>query len=237
MAVVESPALATAPREEGLHMILCPSMMCARFENLGSEVRELDAAGADVFHCDVMDGSFVPNFAMGLEDVRAIRDATEKPVDVHLMVERPSACVDLFIDAGADIVYIHPEAERFAVKTLARIRERGARAGIAINPDTSISTVEEMLNVCDCVMVMTVNPGFAGQRFIEFTADKVCRLAELKGRYGFTLTVDGACSPERVRELSAIGADGFVLGTSALFGKEKSYRECIASLRKLDARR
>lgn len=213
-------------------MLLCPSMMCADLTNLGAEVRELDAAGADVFHCDVMDGSFVPNFAMGLEDVRAVRASTERPVDVHLMVERPSACVDLFIDAGADIVYIHPEAERFAVKTLARIRERGARAGIAINPDTSISTVEEMLNVCDCVMVMTVNPGFAGQRFIEFTADKVRRLAELKGRYGFTLTVDGACSPARIEQLSALGADGFVLGTSALFGKGIPYATCLDNLRK-----
>ena len=213
-------------------MILCPSMMCARFENLGSEVRELDAAGADAFHCDVMDGSFVPNFAMGLEDVRAVRASTERPVDVHLMVERPSACVDLFIDAGADIVYIHPEAERHVVKTLARIRERGARAGIAINPDTSISTVEEMLNVCDCVMAMTVSPGFAGQRFIEFTADKVRRLAELKGRYGFTLTVDGACSPARIEQLSALGADGFVLGPSALFGKGIPYATCLDNLRK-----
>ncbi len=213
-------------------MLLCPSMMCADLTNLGAEVRELDAAGADVFHCDVMDGSFVPNFAMGLEDVRAVRASTERPVDVHLMVERPSACVDLFIDAGADIVYIHPEAERHVVKTLARIRERGARAGIAINPDTSISTVEEMLNVCDCVMAMTVSPGFAGQRFIEFTADKVRRLAELKGRYGFTLTVDGACSPARIEQLSALGADGFVLGTSALFGKGIPYATCLDNLRK-----
>ena len=213
-------------------MLLCPSMMCADLTNLGAEVRELDAAGADAFHCDVMDGSFVPNFALGLEDVRAVRASTERPVDVHLMVERPSACVDLFIDAGADIVYIHPEAERFAVKTLARIRERGARAGIAINPDTSISTVEEMLNVCDCVMAMTVSPGFAGQGFIESAADKVRRLAELKGRYGFTLTVDGACSPARIEQLSALGADGFVLGTSALFGKGIPYATCLDNLRK-----
>lgn len=212
-------------------MLLCPSMMCADYASLRSSVQELDEAGADVFHCDVMDGSFVPNFAMGLEDVRAVRAATRKPVDVHLMVERPSNTVDLFIEAGADIVYIHPESERPVAKTLAHIRERGAKAGLAINPDTSIATVEEMLNLTDYVMVMTVNPGFAGQRFIEFTADKVRRLAAMKERFGFSLVIDGACSPARVRELSAIGADGFVLGTSALFGKDLDYATCLQNLR------
>lgn len=212
-------------------MLLCPSMMCADYASLRSSVQALDEAGADVFHCDVMDGSFVPNFAMGLEDVRAVRAATRKPVDVHLMVERPSHTVDLFIEAGADIVYIHPESERSVAKTLAHIREHGAKAGLALNPDTSLATVEEMLNVADCVMVMTVNPGFAGQRFIEFTADKVRRLATMKERFGFSLVVDGACSPARVRELSAAGADGFVLGTSALFGKGLDYATCLQNLR------
>lgn len=212
-------------------MLLCPSMMCADYASLRSSVQALDEAGADVFHCDVMDGSFVPNFAMGLEDVRAVRAATRKPVDVHLMVERPSYTVDLFIEAGADIVYIHPESERSVAKTLTHIRERGAKAGLALNPDTSLATVEEMLNVADYVMVMTVNPGFAGQRFIEFTADKVRRLATMKERFGFSLVVDGACSPARVRELSAAGADGFVLGTSALFGKGLDYAICLQNLR------
>lgn len=212
-------------------MLLCPSMMCADYASLRSSVQALDEAGADVFHCDVMDGSFVPNFAMGLEDVRAVRAATHKPVDVHLMVERPSYTVDLFIEAGADIVYIHPESERSVAKTLVHIRERGAKAGLALNPDTSLATVEEMLNVADYVMVMTVNPGFAGQRFIEFTADKVRRLATMKERFGFSLVVDGACSPARVRELSAAGADGFVLGTSALFGKGLDYATCLQNLR------
>lgn len=212
-------------------MLLCPSMMCADYASLRSSVQALDEAGADVFHCDVMDGSFVPNFAMGLEDVRAVRASTRKPVDVHLMVERPSNTVDLFIKAGADIVYIHPESERSVAKTLAHIRERGAKAGLAINPDTSIATVEEMLNLADYVMVMTVNPGFAGQRFIEFTADKVRRLAAMKERFGFSLVIDGACSPARVRELSAVGADGFILGTSALFGKGLDYATCLQNLR------
>lgn len=147
-----------------------------------------------------MDGSFVPNFAMGLEDIKAVRAATNKLVDVHLMVENPASKVELFAAAGADIIYIHPESERYVVKTLAAIKSLGKSAGIAVNPDTSISEVEEMLNLCDYVMVMTVNPGFAGQSFIEFTNDKVRRLAALKERFGFELMIDGACSPERVRD-------------------------------------
>lgn len=212
-------------------MLLCPSLMCADYGNLRATVEELDAAGIDIFHCDVMDGSFVPNFAMGLEDIKAVRAATNKLVDVHLMVENPASKVELFAAAGADIIYIHPESERYVVKTLAAIKSLSKSAGIAVNPDTSISEVEEMLNLCDYVMVMTVNPGFAGQSFIEFTNDKVRRLAALKERFGFELMIDGACSPERVRDLSAIGADGFILGTSALFGKDAGYEECLRRLR------
>ena len=216
-------------------MLLCPSMMCADYGNLRSEVQALDAAGVDIFHCDVMDGSFVPNITMGLMDIKAIRAATDKPIDCHLMIEQPSRSIDLFLDAGVDIIYIHPESERYCVKTLAAIREGGAKAGIAINPDTSIASIEELLNVVDYVMVMTVNPGFAGQAFIEFTKDKIARLAALKERYGFTLTIDGACSPERIEELSGLGADAFVLGTSALFGKG-DYAESIQRLRALEQR-
>ena len=115
-------------------MLLCPSMMCADCGRLAASVRELDEAGADIFHCDVMDGRFVPNFAMGLADVKAVSAATERPVDVHLMIEDPASKVDLFLDAGADIVYLHPESERYVTKTLSHVRERGASAGIAINP-------------------------------------------------------------------------------------------------------
>lgn len=212
-------------------MLLCPSLMCADYGNLRATVEDLDAAGIDIFHCDVMDGGFVPNFAMGLEDIKAVRAATNKLVDVHLMVENPASKVELFASAGADIIYIHPESERYVVKTLAAIKSLDKSAGIAVNPDTSISEIEEMLNLCDYVMVMTVNPGFAGQSFIEFTNDKVRRLAALKERFGFKLMIDGACSPERVRDLSAIGADGFILGTSALFGKDAGYEECLRRLR------
>lgn len=142
-----------------------------------------------------------------------------------------SSKVDWFIDAGANIVYIHPESERYVVKTLAHIKERGAFAGIAVNPDTSVASISEILNLCDYVMVMTVNPGFAGQGFIDFTRKKVAQFAGLKKEYGFKLMIDGHCSPEVIEDLSSIGADGFILGSSALFRKGRTYKELIEELR------
>lgn len=214
-----------------MEKLLCPSMMCADYGRLGQETQALDEAGVDIFHCDIMDGSFVPNMTMGLMDVKTVRQYTQKPVDVHLMIENPGEKVDWFLDAGADIVYIHPESERYVVKTLAHIKSRGAAAGLAIDPDTSLATVEEMLNLCDYVMVMTVNPGFAGQKFLQFTKGKIRELAALKEKYGYRLMIDGSCSPAVVQEMSALGVDGFILGTSALFGKDRPYKELIETLR------
>lgn len=212
--------------------ILCPSMMCADYGRLAEETQALDKAGVDIFHCDIMDGAFVPNMTMGLMDIKTIRKNTNKKIDVHLMIENPGNKVDWFIDSGADIVYIHPESERYMVKTLAHIKERNCAAGIAVNPDTSLATITELLNLCDYVMVMTVNPGFAGQNFIQFTKNKIKKLAELKEQYGYKLMIDGSCSPEVIRELSAMGVDGFILGTSALFDKEQDYAEIIPELRR-----
>ena len=214
-----------------MRRLLCPSMMCANYGHLAAEVRALDDAGVDIFHCDIMDGSFVPNFTMGVMDVQTIRRYTDRPVDCHLMIENPGSKVDWFIRAGANIVYIHPESERYVVKTLAHIKEMGAAAGIAVNPDTSVASISEILNLCDYVMVMTVNPGFAGQGFIDFTRRKVQQLVQLREQYGYRLMIDGHCSPEVIEDLSSVGADGFILGTSALFRKGKSYAELIAALR------
>jgi ribulose-phosphate 3-epimerase len=216
-----------------MEKLLCPSMMCANYEALKEDVIKLDDAGIDIFHCDIMDGSFVPNITMGLMDFKVIRANTDKLIDVHLMVENPSSKVDWFIEAGADIIYIHPESERYVVKTLAQIKEKGKCAGIAINPDTSIESVKEMLNLCDYVMVMTVNPGFAGQKFIDFTVEKIKALVKLKTKLGYKIIVDGSCSYEIIEKLTMLGVDGFILGTSALFGKEKSYKEIIEELRLL----
>ena len=147
------------------------------------------------------------------------------------MIENPGNKVDWFIDAGADIIYIHPESERYVVKTLAHIKEKGASAGLAVNPDTSVASISEILNLCDYVMVMTVNPGFAGQGFIDFTAKKIRQLAALKKEYGYKLMIDGDCTPEVVRDMSEMGVDGFILGTSGLFKKGRSYAELMDKLR------
>ena len=215
-------------------MLLCPSMMCADFGHLEDEVKALDQAGADIFHCDIMDGNFAPNFTMGVTDVATIRRCTKKKVDCHLMIENPGDKVDWFIDAGADIVYIHPESECYVVKTLAHIRGRGVSPGLAINPDTSIASVEEMLGLCDYLMVMTVNPGFAGQPFLDFTKKKIGHLVERKSEYGFRLVVDGHCSPDIVGELWQMGVDGFVLGSSGLFMDGVTYQEAIDRLRSIE---
>ncbi len=216
-----------------MEKILCPSMMCADFGNLEKETKELDLAGIDIFHCDVMDGEFVPNITMGIKDIETIRKYTDKIIDCHLMVENPGNKIDWFLNAGVDLIYIHPESERYVVKNLAYIKSKGKLAGLAINPDTSIETIEEMLGLCDYILVMTVNPGFAGQSFIDFTKNKIKRLVKLKDKYSYKIIIDGACSPEIISELSKYGCDGFVLGTSALFGKEQKYNKLIKELRGL----
>lgn len=208
-------------------ILLCPSMMCANFSNLEAEVKELDAAGVDIFHLDIMDGSFVPNFGMGLQDFEFIRLSTEKLIDVHLMINNPGDYVELFADKGADIIYIHPEADLHPTRTLEKIRKKGKKAGIAINPGTSVSAVKELLSLVDNIMVMTVNPGFAGQKYLPFVDEKIDELLAIKENFNFEIFVDGAISPERIETLSNKGVKGFVLGTSALFGKEKSYKELI----------
>lgn len=215
-----------------MEKLLCPSMMCADYGNLKDDVIALDKAGIDIFHCDVMDGEFVPNLTMGLMDIKVIRKYSDKMIDCHLMMENPSQKVNWFIDAGVDLIYIHPESERYTIKTLAAIKGRGCMAGIAINPDTSIESIMELLNLCDYVMVMTVHPGFAGQKFLEFTKRKIKRLIDLKKEYEYKIMIDGACSLDIITELSAYGCDGFILGTSALFGKNESYDVCIDNIRR-----
>lgn len=215
-----------------MEKLLCPSMMCADFSNLKQDTIDLANAGADIFHIDFMDGDFVPNFGMGLQDFELIRSVTDKPVDVHLMINNPGKYVGMFADMGADIIYVHPEADQQITRTLDVIKSKGKKAGIALNPGTSIAMVEELLPLVDYVMVMTVNPGFAGQAFLDFTVDKVEKLCALREEYGYEVMVDGAISPEKIEMLSEKGVKGFILGTSSLFGKEESYEEILTKLKK-----
>ncbi|GAA0341922.1 ribulose-phosphate 3-epimerase [Oceanobacillus oncorhynchi subsp. incaldanensis] len=208
-------------------MLICPSMMCANFNNLQEEVKELDNAGIDIFHIDIMDGHFVPNFGMGLQDIEVIKKATDKLIDVHLMISNPGEYIELFAGFGVDIIYIHPESDKHPTRTLDKIKEKGKKAGIAINPGTSIHQIEELLSLVDYVLVMTVNPGFSGQKYLDYVDEKIMKLVNLKINNTFEIIVDGAVSPTVMKKLSGIGVDGFVLGTSALFGKEQKYRELI----------
>lgn len=218
-----------------MEKLICPSMMCADFRSLEEEVKALEEADVDIYHIDIMDGKFVPNFGMGLQDLEYIRKATKKTVDVHLMIDNPSEYIDLFSEKGADIIYFHPETDMHPARTIDQIKANGVKPGIAINPGTSIAQIEPLLSLVDYVLVMTVNPGFAGQKYLTFVNDKIADLCKQKdsGNNDFKVMVDGAISPEKIKELSALGVEGFILGTSALFGKEETYQTITKQLRTL----
>lgn len=215
---------------------LTASMMCADFGHLENEVRQLEAGGIDSFHIDIMDGRFVPNMAMSLNDMAYIASATVKPLDVHLMVEHPCNNIQRFIEKlrKGDTVYIHPEAEYHPSTTLQKVIDAGLIPGIAINPGTSVETVIEMLRIVDKVLVMTVNPGNAAQLFMPYVGEKITRFLELKEQMHFKLYWDGACSAEKILEFAPRGIDGFVLGTTLLFGKNRPYGEILKDIRELE---
>ena len=215
---------------------LCASMMCADFGNLEREVKELEAAGIDSFHIDIMDGRYVNNFAMSLYDMAAIAKLTNLPLDVHLMIEHPRNNIDMFLARlrPGDTVYIHPEAEYHPSATLQKIIDAKMHPGIAINPGTSVETVKEMLRIVDRVLVMAVNPGNASQMFLPFVGEKIEKLVKLREKMGFKLYWDGACGADKITKYAPMGVDGFILGTTLLFGKKTCYEEIIQHTRKMD---
>ena len=183
---------------------LTASMMCANYGNLEQEVKALNEGGIDSFHIDIMDGRYVPNFAMSLNDMKYIADATDKPLDVHLMIEHPNNHIGLFIKnlRPGDTIYIHPEAEYHPSTTLQKVIDAGMIPGIAINPGTSVETVYEMLRIVKRVLVMSVNPGNAGQMYLPYVGHKINKLLALREEMDFELWWDGACGKERILENS-----------------------------------
>lgn len=214
---------------------LMASMMCANYGILETEVKALEEGGIDSFHIDIMDGRYVPNYAMSLNDMAYIARTAAKPLDVHLMIEHPNNRIDLFLDnlRKGDTIYIHPEAEYHPSTTLQRIIDAGMIPGIAINPGTSIETVMEMLRIVDKVLVMSVNPGNAGQMYLPYVGKKITRLLSMKEEMDFEVYWDGACSADKILEFAPRGVRGFVLGTTLLFGKRRPYGDILADIRNM----
>ena len=209
---------------------LSASMMCANYACLRDEVKNLEDAGIDIFHIDIMDGSFVDNFGMGYQDMAFIKNNTTKPGEAHLMVRKPYNYLDILFNLGIDIIYIHPEVDPDPATTIEKIHQHGAIAGIAINPGTAISTIEELLNTVDRVLVLGVNPGHAGRKYQLYVDRKIEKLLKMSKEYDFEIALDGAVTIERVLKWQQFGVKEFILGTSTLFNKEHSYRQAVQSI-------
>ncbi|HEY2731608.1 MAG TPA: ribulose-phosphate 3-epimerase [Polyangia bacterium] len=217
---------------------VAPSILSADFGRLADEVRAVEAAGADIIHVDVMDGRFVPNITIGPVVVRAVRAATQLPLDVHLMIVEPERYVDEFARAGADSISVHLEASPHLHRTIEHIKSLGKRASVAVNPHSPLDGLDVVLSDLDMVLLMTVNPGFGGQRFIEAVVPKIEALRATIARRGLAtdIEVDGGVSPDTVARVVGAGANVLVAG-SAIFGAPgRDYRGAIQALREGAAR-
>ena len=213
--------------------LIAPSILSADFNRLGEEVHAVEAAGADWIHADVMDGHFVPNITFGPLVVAAVRKITRLPIDVHLMIESPDRYIQAFAEAGADWISVQVETCPHLNRTVQQIKEAGAKAGVVLNPSTPLSALDWVLEYADYVLIMSVNPGFGGQAFIDNSLEKIRRLRRMIGDRGLStrVEVDGGIKENNIAEVAAAGADVFVAG-SAIFG-QKDYRQVIARFKEI----
>jgi ribulose-phosphate 3-epimerase len=213
--------------------LIAPSILAADFAKLGEEVRAAEAAGADMIHVDVMDGHFVPNISIGPAVVKAIRPHTRLPLDVHLMISPVDPYIDDFRNAGADIITVHPEAGPHVHRTLQAVRASGAKAGLSLNPGTPVDALDNVIDLVDLVLIMSVNPGFGGQSFIESVLPKievVRKKIDATGR-DIILEVDGGVNAKTATRVIAAGATALVAGTAVFAGDPSAYADNIRKLR------
>ncbi|MCB9209892.1 MAG: ribulose-phosphate 3-epimerase [Ignavibacteriales bacterium] len=213
--------------------LLAPSILAADFSNLAQQIRAVELGNADIIHCDIMDGKFVPNITFGPKIVATVNKLTKLPIDVHLMIEQPQNIIKDFINSGADYITVHQEEVIHLDRVINLIKENGAKAGVSINPSTPIDLLYPILHIADLILIMSVNPGFGGQKFLDYTLEKVRSLKQLKTEkdYNFQIELDGGVNAENIVEIKNAGCDIIVAGTAVF--KNENITETTTKLKNL----